>query len=459
MEDKKKTKTKSIQKSPDLGRKEWAASKRPSRKVHRRGAGEEKIADQPIEISKHRLKELREQVALSKDPLLTQALEELSTSLEELSVSEEELHQQFEELAAAHQEIEVQRQRYQDLFNFSPDGYLVTSPEGIIKEANRAAALLLGVPQEFLPGKPFRVFIKDRRTFGHLINQLKKIEKGTTAEWEGLLSARKKPAFWAWILISPIHNNHGKLISLSWLFRDVTERKKMEEATRETKKQLRLLASKLITTQENERKRIALDVHDSLGSSLAAIKYKAEDALFNITKGKAMNEYKPLESIIAMVLEIIKDTRRIQTNLRPPHLDDLGIIGTFSWFCREFQTIYSDIRVDQVIAVQESEIPNPLKGVIFRIAQEAMNNIAKHARADNVCLKLQKIDNTIDLIIQDNGKGFNLKGLNRRKSFRKGLGLSSMRERAEISGGSLSLESKVGKGTVIKSSWCLPDFE
>ena len=273
------------------------------------------------------------------------------------------------------------------------------------------------------------------------------------------MSARKKPAFYAWILIAPIHNNQGELISLSWLFRDITERRKMEEATRESRKQLRLLASKLITTQENERKRIALDVHDSLGSSLAAIKYKAEDALYNMAKGKAMNEYKPLESIIAMVLEVIKDTRRIQTNLRPPHLDDLGIIGTISWFCREFQALYSDIRVEQTITVQESEIPSPLKGVIFRITQEAMNNIAKHAKADNVCLGLQKVDNTLELIIKDNGEGFDLKGLNRRKTFRKGLGLSSMKERTEISGGSLNLESTVGKGTVIKASWCLPDFE
>ncbi len=233
----------------------------------------------------------------------------------------------------------------------------------------------------------------------------------------------------------------------------------MEEATRESRKQLRLLASKLITTQENERKRIALDVHDSLGSSLAAIKYKAEDALYNISKGKAMNEYKPLESIIAMVLEVIKDTRRIQTNLRPPHLDDLGIIGTISWFCREFQALYSDIRVEQTITVQENEIPSPLKGVIFRITQEAMNNIAKHARADNVHLSLQKVDNTLELVIKDNGEGFDLKGLNRRKTLGKGLGLSSMKERTEISGGSLGLESAVGKGTVIKAGWCLPDFE
>ncbi len=203
MGDKKKIKTQSVRELPGLRRKVRTAPKRASKKGHRVGSGKEKRSAPQIEISKERLKALQERAALSKDPLLTEAIEELSTSLEELSVSGEELHQQFEELVAAQQEIEVQRQRYQDLFNFSPDGYLVTSPEGIITEANRAAALLLGVGQEFLPGKPFRVFVKDRRAFGHLLNRLQKIERGSTGEWEGLLNARKKPAFYAWILMPP----------------------------------------------------------------------------------------------------------------------------------------------------------------------------------------------------------------------------------------------------------------
>jgi PAS domain S-box-containing protein len=234
---------------------------------------------------------------------------------------------------------------------------------------------------------------------------------------------------------------------------EIAERLKMEQSLLESKEQLRILASQILMAQENERKLIALEVHDSLGSSLSAIKFKAEDALQNIAKGKPMNEYRPLESIISMVKETIDNTKRIQSNLRPPLLDDLGILATFSWFCREFQKVYSNIQVEQTINLQENEIPESLKIVIFRITQEAMNNLAKHAGADWVYLGLQKIDNAIELCIKDNGGGFDPESLSTWDISKKGLGLNSMKERTKFSGGSFAIESAEGKGTVIRASW------
>jgi signal transduction histidine kinase len=108
-------------------------------------------------------------------------------------------------------------------------------------------------------------------------------------------------------------------------------------------------------------------------------------------------------------------------------LDDLGIIATISWFCREFERLYSDIRIEKEINIEEREVPDSLKTVIFRILQEALHNVAKHAKAGLVRVALTKADD--------------------------GFGLTSMKERAELSGGSFTIESTPGAGTTIRASW------
>jgi signal transduction histidine kinase len=140
-------------------------------------------------------------------------------------------------------------------------------------------------------------------------------------------------------------------------------------------------------------------------------------------------------------------------DLRPSILDDLGIISTLTWFSRVFQQTYSDIHIDKEIDIVENEVPETLKTVIYRISQEAMNNIAKHSKATLVSLSLKKKEGTIKLIIQDNGSGFDPQATLSPESYDRGLGLSSMRERAELSGGSFSIESMVGKGTTIRAEW------
>ena len=210
---------------------------------------------QQVAAARRRLEALIKRASLSKDPLLNEALEELSSSLEELGVSEEELRQQNEELMASRQTQEAERERYQDLFDFTPDGYLVTSPEGIIKEVNRAAGLQLGVLQDYLQGKPLRVYIKDRKDFDTLLSRFQKKEKRAIEEWEGFLVPRKKGTFYARIIIAPIYDNQGKLIGLRWLIRDITERKQAEDALQKSKEQLHYLAAQLLTIQENERRK------------------------------------------------------------------------------------------------------------------------------------------------------------------------------------------------------------
>jgi len=236
------------------------------------------------------------------------------------------------------------------------------------------------------------------------------------------------------------------------------ERLKVEIELRESEDRLRQLSGEILNAQEKERKRVAQEIHDSIGSSLAAVKFKME------TVFKEIGENRPktmaaLKSIIPVVQGAIDESRRIQTALRPSILDDFGIIVTLNWFCREFESTYSHIGIVKEICIQEHEVQDSLKTVIYRVSQEALNNIAKHSKATAASISLFRKERAITLAIQDNGEGFNPAEAYSRTGANRGLGLDSMRERVELSGGSYLIESNKGAGTVIRASWPIHDPE
>ena len=237
------------------------------------------------------------------------------------------------------------------------------------------------------------------------------------------------------------------------LSQEIKERMQVEEALRESENHLRYLSSQLLTAQENERKRIALELHDSIGQTLSALKFSVENSLRQMGDNNAEVRVKALKATIPLIQQSIEEVRKIAMDLRPSTLDDLGVLATAAWFCREFQTIYSGIRIEQQIDIQEDEVPDPLKIIIYRVLQEAFNNIAKHSEADLVLLSLRKKDGTIELAVEDNGLGFNLEDLLSVESPKRGLGLASMKERTELSGGFFAIVSTRGKGTIIRATW------
>jgi len=236
-------------------------------------------------------------------------------------------------------------------------------------------------------------------------------------------------------------------------FVNVTERKRAEETLRDSERRLRFLSSQLITVQEQERKRIASELHDGVAAALSGIKYKVEAALHQRGKNKHKAMEEQLESVILMIQECVEEVRRIQMDLRPATLDNLGIVATIRWFCHKFQTIYPSISIEQQIEMHEDEVPVSLKTVIYRISQEGLNNVAKHSKADHGSLSLKRIEERIELVIQDNGRGFNFDEALSSESPGRGFGLTSMRERAELSGGTFSVGATQGAGTMIRASW------
>jgi PAS domain S-box-containing protein len=237
----------------------------------------------------------------------------------------------------------------------------------------------------------------------------------------------------------------GKMASLL----DITVRKKTEAALLESEGRLRELSHKILDAQENERRVVSQDIHDSISSSLAAIKMFMEQKVISMTGGPSNSDL-TLEKIISMITDTIQETRRISAHLRPSILDDLGLCATIDWFCREFEKHYPQIQVVRQLEIEEDDVAEQSKVVVYRILQEAMNNLAKHSEADRVHISLAKFGNELKLCVADNGCGFDFEQIVSNRDPLSGHGLSNMRDRAEICGGKLEIRSKPKAGTTVE---------
>ncbi len=238
---------------------------------------------------------------------------------------------------------------------------------------------------------------------------------------------------------------------------DITERHKAEQALRDSRETLHRLSTKLMSAQESERQRVARELHDSLGQSLSAVKFMVERALDEQGDvAEQGSQTSALRSVVPVIQAAVEEVRRISMALRPTTLDDLGLIATIAWFAREFQLTYPHMQVERIIEVEEFEVPDRLRTNIFRILQEAMNNAAKYSQASKITVVLRQVLGDLQLLVADNGLGFN-PGEVRCRTTSGGFGIDSMRERAELFGGSLILTSSPGEGTMIMARWPLPD--
>ena len=231
------------------------------------------------------------------------------------------------------------------------------------------------------------------------------------------------------------------------LKQDVKEKNVQLEAVNQ---RLKLLSKELIQTQEKERKRIASELHDGIGQMLSAIKLGIDTTMHHCQPRIQKDQNCELGRVLEKTREALDEVRRISMDLRPPMLDDLGILATLQWFFREYQQSIPHIQIHTVFDFEEHDITIALKTVIFRITQEALNNVFKHAKASRIHFKLNRLNSTICLSIKDNGQGFNK---NVSADRRHGFGLNNMHERASISGGRLDIKSNAGAGVEINAEW------
>ncbi|MFA5111264.1 MAG: PAS domain-containing protein [Desulfobaccales bacterium] len=242
-------------------------------------------------------------------------------------------------------------------------------------------------------------------------------------------------------------DTEGIPVKLLGIMQNITDRKHVEEKLRESEHNLRYLTSRLLSAQETERKRISRDLHDDLGQSLMALKMQ----LRAIGKTLPPNLWQPKEDVTAAgnyVDEIVENVRRLSRALRPAVLEDLGLLVALKYLCEEFSKqhgikVFLDLDKVKDLISPEAQI------IIYRIFQESLTNIGKHAQASQVDLSIKKQEDQLFFSIQDNGVGFDLSQVLGQNASRRGLGLAAMEERMRMLGGSLEITSRQGEGTRI----------
>ncbi len=212
-------------------------------------------------------------------------------------------------------------------------------------------------------------------------------------------------------------------------------------------RQIRELAHKTINAMENDRKVLAKELHDCIGGTLAAIMYQLESRVENTGPPPSSIEI-PLERIITYIGKAILEVKRITKQLRPSVLDDFGLAVAMEENIREFETFHPKTRVWRQISINDGDLSSDAETVLYRVLQEALNNIGKHSKAANVDIRCQHDANSIILEIKDDGIGFETSHL-KSANVMNGFGLHSMKERVEICNGKFRVESSLGKGTAI----------
>jgi PAS domain S-box-containing protein len=239
----------------------------------------------------------------------------------------------------------------------------------------------------------------------------------------------------------PMLDHASDLVEFTGVLMDVSERKRAEQELQRSFRHVRTLSARLQSVGEEERKRVAREIHDELGQALTAIKIDVSA----LAPDLPVRHERRVESILNLIDQTIKAVRRISTELRPGILDDLGLVAAVEWAAEEFQE-RTGIVCSLEVQPDSSAIDPECATALFRIFQETLTNVARHAKATRVDVRLAEENGDITLDVRDNGSGASEKQLLSGKS----LGIAGMRERALLLGGAFEASGAPGKGTTVR---------
>lgn len=238
------------------------------------------------------------------------------------------------------------------------------------------------------------------------------------------------------------------LTAFAQQFATAIDNVRLYEVVQDREAQLEDLVRKLVNAQEDERKRIARELHDDTGQKLTALGMGLAALEAALTADDPNRATTLLRHLREMSDQAISELRNIMANLRPAQLDDLGLAPALRWYAKQYQTANPQVQVQLDIEKLPGRLPPEHETVLFRVAQEALTNIQRHAEASRVALRLWQDNGWVRLRVEDNGQGFDPKQPPRHEPG-SGLGLPGMRERVGLVNGRLEIESAVGQGTCI----------
>jgi signal transduction histidine kinase len=231
----------------------------------------------------------------------------------------------------------------------------------------------------------------------------------------------------------------------------IAERKAVEELLRESGKRIRSLSSHILTAQETERRRISRELHDELGQALALIKLKVRFIEQNLHQDRELLR-EECESIFWYLNQVIENVRRLSLDMSPVALEKLGLTESIRLLVDDFARAHASVEVARDITNIDRLFAEDADVIIYRIIQEALTNVARHAQAAHVLVAVEKREDNVLLVVEDDGKGFNAAQLATGMVDKRGLGLAIMAERARMLDGFIDIQSQEGKGTRITVS-------
>jgi PAS domain S-box-containing protein len=338
-------------------------------------------------------------------------------------------------------------------------------PDGRVKSWNRGAQRIKGYKATEIIGKHFSVFYPpDDISDGKPQRELEIAIRDGRLEDEGWRVRKDGSKFWANVIITPVKDSEGTLIGFGKVTRDATEKmlaqRELEESQRKlqaSEKSLRQLSLHLLRTQDEERRRIGRDLHDSLGQNLAVLKMKL-DSLVNRPSGNPVSDANDVKQCAQMTDEAVKEVRTISYLLYPPMLEEMGLKSAIPWYLEGFMK-RSGIATTFSISADFKRLPSEIELAIFRVLQEGLTNVHRHSGSETADVRLSMKESAAVLEVSDHGQG--LKGHNFEKSGQDwvgalGVGLRGMNERMRLVGGSLEMSSSP-EGTTITATVPMPD--
>ncbi len=232
------------------------------------------------------------------------------------------------------------------------------------------------------------------------------------------------------------------------LMREIQERERVEEALRESETQLRLLSTQLFNAQEQERRRLSKELHDQLGHDLVLLKSRLR-AIERKLPREQNSLHTDIEETGRYVEQIIENVRHIAADLSPSILEDLGLFASLRWLVENFSKQHA-IKVDLDMDDVDHYFSQETRVNLFRVFQETLTNISKHAQAETVSIVVERKENAVCFRVTDDGKGFHPGRFLVRDPALKGMGLAAMKERVRLSGGTFEVRTHPGKGTSIR---------
>jgi two-component system sensor histidine kinase UhpB len=380
------------------------------------------------------------------DYVLKQNLARLGAAVER-ALREAEVQGQHRQ---AEEKLRESEERFRTLFQTAGSFICVVNSEARFLEFNPEAERVTGWRREEVLGRGFSGLLVPAAYKEAVKADMQKVLAGqATRGFEMPLKLRgggERPFIWN---VNRLLGKEGQVLGVIAVGQDIAARKRAEEILQESEQKLRLLTSQILTAQESERKRISRELHDELGQSLTILKLNLRAAGKLLPEpGEVRDE---LASMSLYLDEVIDKVRRLSRALCPAILEDLGLVPALHYLINEFSKYY-DINHHFHLEDLDQLFDKEAQIIIFRIFQEALTNIARHAQATKVRLAVQESDGMAFFEVEDDGQGFEVGEILNRPSMVKGLGLAALDERAKMLGGSLKIWSQKGQGTRVTCS-------